>query len=325
MMIFEVRPAVERTMEELEDFKKCNSVLEDITTHLRRFIVTEEPEGSGNMILKLVFKAPGDGLKKVDNRNDMAVDMSYMTRMSKQSADRAHVAKKEMAAEICSYLNERFSNEYQHPIIESMKWFDPANWRAEKTYGLSEIESLSAHFKPTLEAAHFDQVRVVSEWVDFRRFVSKSFPNHSARELWQAIFKFKKQLYPNLCLLAELVIAISGSNSTVEWAFSLLTKMLSDQRLSTKHTTLNMRLAIMINDNLWSEGEREMIIDRALDIFLEKRRSVALDEPTSLEEPATKRMRTEAEVVSDNDDDDDTDGENEYLWLSSGDEIDDSS
>ena len=44
-------------------------------------------------------------------------------------------------------------------------------------------------------------------------------------------------------------------------------------------------LKIKLNDALWTENEREELIDRALQIHLEKRRRVQLDEP------AFKRQR----------------------------------
>ena len=64
-------------------------------------------------------------------------------------------------------------------------------------------------------------------------------------------------------------------------------------------------LKIKLNDALWTENEREELIDRALQIHLEKRRRVQLDEP------AFKRQRYNnddksygLEVDSDNDDSD---------------------
>ena len=104
-----------------------------------------------------------------------------------------------------------------------------------------------------------------------------------------ADYRIRKCEYPNLCFLAELIIAISGSNSSVERAFSLLTRMLSDQRLSTSHATINMRLSIKINDALWSKDEKEMLIERALQIYHEKRRILSLEE----REPATEPPPTE--------------------------------
>ena len=54
--------------------------------------------------------------------------------------------------------------------------------------------------------------------------------------------------------------------------------MLSDQRLSTSHATINMRLSIKINDALWSKDKKEMLIERALQIYHEKRCILSLEE-----------------------------------------------
>ena len=65
-----------------------------------------------------------------------------------------------------------------------------------------------------------------------------------------------KLKFPNLCLLAELIIVISGSNSEVKQLFSLLTRMLSNQRPSTSHAMMKMRLHLKINDDLLSDEEQ---------------------------------------------------------------------
>ena len=80
--------------------------------------------------------------------------------------------------------------------------------------------------------------------------------------------------------------------------------MLSDQRLSTSHATINMRLSIKINNALWSKDEKEMLIKRALQIYHEKRRILSLEqrEPAT-EPPPTKKAKTVVafeEEVTDN-------------------------
>ena len=218
------------------------------------------------------------------------MDMSYLSYLNKDSSRQALTAKKKIAVAIANCLKERFGD-YNKPILKAMKWFDPINWLADKTYGLPEIKELYTHFKATLDAAQFNAQKVVKEWINFRSYVSTSLPKHSAVELWAEIFQLKRAEYRNLCLLAELTITISGSNSSVERAFSMLRRMLSDQRLSTSHKTLNMRMSIKMNDALWSKQERGMVMERALEIFFEKRRAKelqTLDQTAPTGEPLSK-------------------------------------
>ena len=65
-----------------------------------------------------------------------------------------------------------------------------------------------------------------------------------------------------------------------------------------------MRLSIKINDALWSKDEKEMLIERALQIYHEKQRILSLEE----RESATKKARTMVaieEEVTDNESADD--------------------
>ena len=53
--------------------------------------------------------------------------------------------------------------------------------------------------------------------------------------------------------------------------------MLSDQRLRTNHATVSMRLRITVNQNLWSKDEREILIEHAFEIYLQKRSKMTLE------------------------------------------------
>ena len=43
-----------------------------------------------------------------------------------------------------------------------------------------------------------------------------------------------------------------------------MVNFVSDRRLSTKHSTVEMLLNIKINHDLWTEAERQEVIDEAL-------------------------------------------------------------
>ena len=88
--------------------------------------------------------------------------------------------------------------------------------------------------------------------------------------------------------------------------------MLSDQRLSTSHATINMRLSIKINDALWSKDEKEMLIERALQIYHEKRRIFSLEErEPATEPPPTKKARTVVAIEEEETDNESADDESE--------------
>ena len=79
-----------------------------------------------------------------------------------------------------------------------------------------------------------------------------------ASQLWERILQYRRNEFPNICLLVEIVIAVGMSNSVVESCFCFLSAMLSDRRLSLKHNNMEIDLILIINANhyLWSEEER---------------------------------------------------------------------
>ena len=97
----------------------------------------------------------------------------------------------------------------------------------------------------------------------------------------------------------ELLTCIAGSNSAVERAFSLLTLLLSDRRLSMSHTTMEDLMLIKGNDKVWSTGERNEILFRAVQIYMEKQQKTRLDiaENETQEASCSKKNRLEPTVV----------------------------
>ena len=82
---------------------------------------------------------------------------------------------------------------------------------------------------------------------------------------------YRRQEFPNRCKFASLIVSVSGSNPLVERTFSFLTNIWSDKRLSMHHNTINKSLIIYGNDDLWSREEREAIVHRAAQIYMESK------------------------------------------------------
>ena len=101
------------------------------------------------------------------------------------------------------------------------------------------------------------------------------------------------------------MLCLSGSNSSVERAFSILRMMLSDKRLKSSHELLNYRLVIKGNHKYWTDSERTEILKRAVDIYMSKkaRRKRKIDQNSG--ETSTPSSAEPIEVVelSDNETD----------------------
>ena len=67
------------------------------------------------------------------------------------------------------------------------------------------------------------------------------------------------------------------SNSKIEGAFSTVSNIFSHKRLSMSHSTLNYNLVVYGNHSLCSKGEREEMIERALDMYLKSKRRMKIN------------------------------------------------
>ena len=207
LMAHEVKPAIDLTVMELEELVENCGTDNDLTTNLRRFMFSEDDK-TGEKTLLPDFRSPGDNLKNVLNRKDVMVDMSNMTFLNSDSQHTAFSLKKSIAGKLINLLKDRFKD-FNHVVYESMKWIDPVNWLPENEYDIQEIKNLSQHFESPLEEAQFGPYKVIVEWKSFRKYVSCHFRGVEARVVWQKVIEYRKSEFPNLCLLAQLVICIS--------------------------------------------------------------------------------------------------------------------
>ena len=190
------------------------------------------------------------------------------------------------------------------------KVYDPKQWTHNRTYGIDQLTELFGHFKEPLSAANYDHESALKEWKSFRAFANANYRSMAVNDLWEKVFQYKKREYPNLCIISELVMCLSGSNSTVERAFNLITLIMSDRRLSLSHSTMEDIVTININDKLWIQSEREEIIRAAANKYEKAKRRVR-----KFNEPPTKRPKV-AEVViesSSEDSDEEEDEDRELL------------
>ena len=116
-----------------------------------------------------------------------------------------------------------------------MNWFHPQNWTDQKDFGINNLSKFADYFSSALTAAGY-------------------------AILWKTIMNYQWNEYPNMCVVAELMISLSSSNSAVERGFSTLTMMLSDEQLKALHDLMNYCLTIKINDKNWSETEKSAIL-----------------------------------------------------------------
>ena len=90
-----------------------------------------------------------------------------------------------------------------------------------------------------------------------------------------------------MCLLSKIIISLSASNSTVERAFNILSLLLSDQRLSMEHSTIEKLLLLNVNDKNWCDVERAEMIEQVVEMYLKKRRTTNVQTTG----PPGKRLR----------------------------------
>ena len=136
---------------------------------------------------------------------------------------------------LCKVLKEIIECKFEHfedPVFNNMISFDPKNWdNDDKLYGNEELKCMSEAFAAPLRHASFNEATALKEWKSLKNVVNANY-NYSASTM-VPVCKYKRREFPNICLLVQIIMCLSASNSTMERAFSLLTLLLSDRRLTS--------------------------------------------------------------------------------------------
>ena len=145
-------------------------------------------------------------------------------------------------------------------------------------YGSIQIESLASHFKDPLKKANFDRRVVHKEWHQLKNFARSHHSGLDAHSLWEKIFIYRCNEFKNVCLITKIVFSLATSNSMVERAFSLLILLLSDKPILLKHETIESLMKINLSDKIWTEKEKNEILERAV-VYLSKQQGKKIAEP----------------------------------------------
>ena len=170
-------------------------------------------------------------------------------------------------------LSSKFE-EFNQAIFQSMRWIDRKFWDENQELVIEEIFTISNHFSVPLQYQGFQLAQAVKEWKQIKIVAKRNYPMLETYALWKKIIVYHGKEYPNIVMLAKLVLVISGSNSAVERQFSKLTLVLSDRRLGLSHENIENVLLLKGNDKLWSQTERNQIINGAVNNYLKKRRKL---------------------------------------------------
>ena len=124
----------------------------------------------------------------------------------------------ELHSNLIRTIKERFEGFLQDKIFTSMKWFDPQYWEDSSDYGLEDINFIISYFKIPLETNGLHISKIVREWREFQVFAKMQYANlfNDPWVFWKKVLSFRRNEYPNLCLIVELATCIFGSNSAVE-------------------------------------------------------------------------------------------------------------
>ena len=314
---FEIIPAVEKTKNSLEELLSGEAPpTSDLASAagiiLKPFVVGDAAPDAGfsnesgiesNTITQTLLQN-GHMRRKKQNREYSDISYAGMTYTGTQTQQAVSGLMSRVLPAISQCLDTRFQS-FREDIFLNMLWLDPAYWDEDNvTAEVTSLKAIGQHFCRTAEQAGYEESKVHREWKDFRTVVKHYYPKLTYKALWRKNFLYRRSEFSNVCLLAEIVMAIGVSNSVVEAGFSRLTSLLTDRRLSMSHEMMENFMLIQVNDHSWTDDEREDIITTALNNFMSTRRKQKPDTSAStnsglFQHGGSKRQRVSSDSESD--------------------------
>ena len=308
LLAFEVAPAVEVVKGQLSDLTDEDDLLQ----HSLLAAGIEVVDGC----MSTHLPKPGHMRRKPEHRE--FIEVSYDKMKFNGKMEETINSLSAVVPTIIACLSDRFST-FDADIFQKMRVLDRSWWTDDSKDEVSCLQFLAEHFKVTLAVHAFDATKLKREWKDAKLTIKQYYPaTLGFHELWLRILQGRRSQFPNLCLLIEVIMVVGVSNSSVESCFSFLTAMLSDRRLSLSHQSMADLLLIRANHTVWSDNERQDIIEAALTSFTSKRRKradrgVAGPTRNAFGEPTAERGHQETPVPgSESDSESDSDSALEY-------------
>ena len=274
-MTYEVKSAEEKTLLNLQELSKETLADDAIDSFLHKFsIQSNDNEGNGIKI-SAIYPKKDHMRRKPANHKMIEVELDDMKNANMRSIKEALNLRLSSIKSLVPLIQDRFSSFTESEVIAATTWVDPKAWEEDHSKnGTTAITKIMNTFtKPLNNAAGFDQSKVFTEWKSLQSTVKSSYSNFtSVTNVWSKLFIYRINELPNILMLAEIVFCISASNSTQEKVFSTLTILLSDCRLTMKHSTMEDCLVVAGNSSVWSEREKDEILDGAVKEYLKKRR-----------------------------------------------------
>ena len=206
---------------------------------------------------------------------------------------------------LASYTR-RFSS-FDEEIFLAMSVFDPENLDfSNQEYGLAELKTLETHFKEILEKSGYDFKHSKKEWKKLR--VEMKSENDVKKQLscasfWKTICTYQRKKFPNMCLMAEIVMSVASSNCTVERGFSNLTHALSDRRLSLQHAHTVACIIVRNNQNVWTKTNKDRILEKSVSNYLSTKRKRKISAEIQDEQVGSKKSKIEVDLIDHSDND----------------------
>lgn len=145
---------------------------------------------------------------------------------------------------------------------------------SDETYGMENIHKLSEHFSNQLIRKDYNVTRAKSECVELKKLQRKRYPSIKSKILfWEKIFTYHYDSFQNILLIIEICLCTAWAQGTVERGFSVVRRVITEQRTNLSNEILDNLLVIRLNlpvlSKFIAEGQYEdSVIARAVAKYL---------------------------------------------------------
>ncbi len=138
MLISQLKPTLTETITNInEEIEVAGTDEELLTSNLAAFRVTDD------LTIQRSFVAADDRRRDNSNQQQIDVDINGMIN-DEGERSQASVEKCQALKNVKSLLQTRFAD-FDEPVIENMKWYNPKNRKINRNYGIDQLTAMTEH------------------------------------------------------------------------------------------------------------------------------------------------------------------------------------
>ena len=164
LIAYEVKPAVEKTLLNLQELSKETLADDAIDSSLHKFSIQSNDNEDNGIKISAIYPKKDHERRKPANQEMIEIELDDMKNANMRSIEEALNLRSSSIESLLPLIQDHFSSFTESEVIAATTWIDPKLWgKNHSKNGITAITKIMDTLTKPLNAAGFDQLKVFME------------------------------------------------------------------------------------------------------------------------------------------------------------------